>query len=182
MAMRILPHRANVVPVVLAVAMIAVVAAAALGPATGTVSAASSCPYGTCSSSGPGLLTWAIGGLIALVILLIAAALIFQRRRQKPPTSGVTGWDEPTSGGAGGPESPAPAESAPYVETPDDIGTMGGGVAVAGGAAAAGSEAPGDIDSLMGELDRISGEILKRGPGKKGPPTIGEDETPPSGN
>jgi len=162
MAMRILPHRANVVPVALAVAMMAVVAAAALGPATGTVSAASSCPYGTCSSSGPGLLTWAIGGLIALVILLIAAALIFQRRRQKPPTSGVTGWEDPNS--------------------PDDVGAMGGGVAVAGGAAAAGSEAPGDIDSLMGELDRISGEILKRGPGKKGPPTSGEDETPPSGN
>jgi hypothetical protein len=62
---------------------------------------------------------------------------------------------------------------------------MGGGVAIAGAAAggaaagAAGEEAPGDIDSLMGELDRISGEILQRGPGKK-PPTGGADAEPPA--
>ena len=162
--------------------MLATVAAAALGPATGTVSAANSCPYGTCTSSGPGALTWAIGGILAAIILLIAAAVIFQRRKaNRPPPGGLSGWNEPTP--PGGAESPAAAEAAPYLESPEDVGTMGGGVAVAGGAAAgAGGEAPGDIDSLMGELDRISGEILKRGPGKKGPPTTSDDESGPSGN
>ena len=167
--------RPSLVPVVLAVAMLAVVAAAALGPATGTVAAASSCQYGTCSSSTPSALTWGIGALLAAVILLVAVAVILQRRRGgSPPSGGVAPWT------GAGPESPAAAETAPYLETPDDIGTMPGGAEAAGagvaaGAAGAAAAEPGDIDSLMGELDRISGEILKRGPGKKGPPTGGSD-------
>ncbi|MCI4333333.1 MAG: hypothetical protein L3K01_06395 [Thermoplasmata archaeon] len=157
--------RPPLVPVALAVAMLAVVLAAALGPATGTVAAAASCQYGTCPSSGPSALTWGIGALLAAVILIVALAVILQRRRGGPPSSGgsVTPW----SGGAA--ESPAPAEAPPYMENPDDVGVAAAGAGAAAGAAA-GSE-PGDIDSLMGELDRISGEILKRGPGKKGPPT-----------
>jgi hypothetical protein len=167
--MQLVRQRPPLVPILLAIAMLAVVAAAALGPATGTVSAANSCPYGTCPSNGPGALTWAIGGLLAAIILLIAIAIIFQRRRagRPPPPGGVSGWEGPAD--AGGPESPAAAERPPYMESPEDVGTLGASTAVPAGAAAAdAAAAPGDIDSLMGELDRISGEILKRGgPGKK---------------
>ncbi len=61
------------------------------------------------------------------------------------------------------------------MEGPEDaVAAAGAGAAVGAGAGAAAAEAePADIDSLMGELDRISGEILKRGPGKKGPPSAG---------
>lgn len=170
--MTVLRGRPTLVPIVLAGAMLAVVVAAALGPATGTVAAAANCQYGTCPSSGPSALTWGIGALLAAVILLVALAVILQRRRGggSPPSGSVTPW----SGTA--PESPAPAEAPPYLESPDDVGTTVAGGAAAGGASgAAASSEPADIDSLMGELDRISGEILKRGPGKKGPPSGGSD-------
>jgi hypothetical protein len=169
--------RPAIVPMLLALGMLAVVVAAALGPATGTVAASSSCQYGTCSSGSPSALTWGIGALLAAVILLIALAVILQRRRGgSPPSGGVAPWT------GAGPESPAAAESAPYLETPDDVGTAAAGAGAAGAGAAAGAVAsePGDIDSLMGELDRISGEILKRGPGKKGPPSGGADGEPSS--
>jgi hypothetical protein len=164
--------------------MLAVILAAALGPATGTVSAAASCQYGTCGNSGPSALTWGLGALLAAVILLVALAFILQRRRGPPPAAGAGGvaaWSGTT------PESPAPAETPPYVETPDDVGAGLAGAEVAGAAgagAAVGAAAaePGDIDSLMGELDRISGEILKRGPGKKGPPGGASDAEPPVGD
>jgi hypothetical protein len=172
-----LPNRTTLVPFALALAILATVVAGALGPASGTVSAASSCQYGTCTSSGPGLLTYGVAAIVALIILLIAAALIYYRRRgggRAPPAAAggaVAAWEGPT-----GPESPAPGEVTPsYMEGPDDRGYEEGAAPAAGaatGAAAAEAE-PADIDSLMGELDRISGEILKRGPGKKGPPTGG---------
>jgi hypothetical protein len=187
--MKVLQRRPSVGALALAVAMFSVVALAAFGPATGVVAASSSCTYGTCTDSGPGPLTYALGIILAAIILLIAAAVIFQRRRgSQPPSGGVAAWSGgATPPGASGPaESPAAGETAPYMESAEDVGTMGGGVAIAGGAAAAGAaagaaaseEAPGDIDSLMGELDRISGEILQRGPGKK-PPTGGADAEPP---
>jgi hypothetical protein len=154
--------------------MLGLVLAAALGPATGTVAASASCQYGTCASNGPSALTWGLGALLAAVILIVALAVILQRRRGGPPPSGgagVAAW----SGTA--PESPAPAEAPPYLESPDDVGAATGAAAAGAGAAAGAAAAaePGDIDSLMGELDRISGEILKRGPGKKGPSTDGAD-------
>jgi hypothetical protein len=173
------PNRATLVPFALAAAILATVVAAALGPATGTVAAAASCQYGTCTMSGPGLLTYGVAAIVALIILLIAAALIYYRRRgggRAPPSSGggaVTAWDGP-----GGPESPAPGEATPsYLEGPTDTGVeaAAGGAAVGAAAGAAAEGEPADIDSLMGELDRISGEILKRGPGKKGPPPSGGD-------
>ncbi|MCI4325454.1 MAG: hypothetical protein L3K00_06205 [Thermoplasmata archaeon] len=170
--MTVLRGRPSAVPLVLALAMLAVVLAAALGPATGVVSASASCQYGTCPSSGPSALTWGLGALLAAVILIVAIAIILQRRRGGPPSAGggagVAAWSGTS------PESPAPAEAPPYLETPDDVGAATG-AAVAGGAAAGAAAEPGDIDSLMGELDRISGEILKRGPGKKGPPSGGSD-------
>jgi hypothetical protein len=53
--------------------------------------------------------------------------------------------------------------------------------AAAGAAAGAGAaEAEPDIDSLMAELDKISGEILKRAPKKgaeKPPETKSDDES-----
>ncbi|MHB8351668.1 MAG: hypothetical protein ACYDFT_03115 [Thermoplasmata archaeon] len=79
----------------------------------------------------------------------------------------------------------AVAGDAPYVETPQDVGATtpppvapakgaragaAAAAAVAGGAAA-GADEP-NIDALMDELDRISGEILKKGP-KGGPPLGG---------
>lgn len=159
--------------------MLAVILAAALGPATGTVAASASCQYGTCPSSGPSALTWGIGALLAAVILIVALAVILQRRRGGPPSSG--GSVAPWSGTAS--ESPAPAEAPPYMETPDDVDLAAAGAgAAAGGAAGAAASEPGDIDSLMGELDRISGEILKRGPGKKGPPSAGSDAESSSDN
>jgi hypothetical protein len=167
--MTVLRGRPSVVPILLALGMLAVVLAAALGPATGTVAASANCTYGTCPDNGPSALTWGLGALLAAVILIVALAIILQRRRGPPPAAagGVAPW-------AGTPpESPAPAEAPPYMETPDDVAAA----AVVGGAAvgAAAAAEPGDIDSLMGELDRISGEILKRGPGKKGPPTGGSE-------
>jgi hypothetical protein len=65
------------------------------------------------------------------------------------------------------------APIAAYVETPEDVSAAPPSEAVAGvaagGAAAAATEP--DIDSLMAELDKISGEILTRGTPPKKPPT-----------
>ncbi|HEV8050010.1 MAG TPA: hypothetical protein VGP88_05405 [Thermoplasmata archaeon] len=173
--MRRVLERSRLVPFALALAILGTVVAGALGPATGTVAAASSCQYGTCTSTGPGLLTYGVAAIVALIILLIAAALIYYRRRggsQPPPSSGAGGvaaWEGP-----GGPESPAPGEVTPeYIEGPGDTAVAAGVAGAAVGGAVAAEAEPADIDSLMGELDRISGEILKRGPGKKGPGTAG---------
>ena len=45
-----------------------------------------------------------------------------------------------------------------------------------GAAAGAGAESEPDIDSLMAELDKISGEILKRTP-KKGAQSAADEDT-----
>jgi hypothetical protein len=181
-AMAKLPNRATLVPLAFSLAILAAVLAAALGPATGMVAASSSCQYGTCTSNGPGLLTYGVGAIVALIILLIAAAVIYQRRRGgggSPPAAGggaVAAWS-----GTTGPESPAAGEAAPYMEGPEDVAAGAAVGAGAGAAAADASEAqPADIDSLMGELDKISGEILKRGPGKKGPPSGGAGDAAPA--
>ncbi|MGC2790146.1 MAG: hypothetical protein WA547_08895, partial [Thermoplasmata archaeon] len=73
-----------------------------------------------------------------------------------------------------------PAPAPPYLETADDVAGMpppaptpapavpaavvvAGGAAVGAGAGAVAADADEpDIDSLMAELDKISGEILKR--------------------
>ena len=74
---------------------------------------------------------------------------------------------------------------APYLEQPEDVSSPPSSVTVVpgavGAAAVVGADAgEADIDSLMQELDKISGEILQRGtPPKKGePPASGSgDET-----
>ncbi|MGP8072750.1 MAG: hypothetical protein ACLPZM_06440 [Thermoplasmata archaeon] len=176
------------VPLGLGVAMLATLVAAALSPNIGAVPVQAACQYSNCSSGTSSPFPWWIVGVIAvLIVALLAAYLIFGRRR--PPAQGGKGpaaWEPPAGAAAGGagaggattptspaapstPEGPAPS----YIETPDDIGSglpevasaaaVGG--AAAGGAtgAAAGEDEP-DIDSLMAELDKISGEILKKAP------------------
>jgi len=164
-------HRSSrIVPIALGIAMLAVVLAAGLFPNTGTVRADTSCPYGGCATTST-IPTWELVSILVLIAAgAIAAALFLMRRRRPPPSAPVQAWQEapPAAGGA-------PA----YLESPEDIGhtppsvapgTMAVGGAAVGGAAVGGAAAAGaepDIDSLMAELDKISGEILKK-PSKKG--------------
>jgi len=187
-------HR--IVPAVLGAAMLAVLIAAALSPNTGAVPAQSNCTYGQCPSSTTPFPWW----IVALVVVIVVAAiigllLVMRGRRKKPPAQPpLTAWGGTGAGGAaggaaaaGGPSPPAgPGTSPAYLETPEDVSSAppvvaptpavgaAAGAATAGAAAgAAGAEAEPDIDSLMAELDKISGEILKRAP-KKG----SESQTP----
>jgi hypothetical protein len=184
----------GIAPVVLGVAMLAIVIAAAFTPNFGTVSAQSSTPYNQPASSPSGLSTYAWLGIAAVIIIaaLLLALFLMSRRRGRPtPPAGARGaepWEGgapstgPGSSPAGGPPGPSPA----YLETPEDVGSAPPPVSApaAGAAAGAGAGAPkeeeADIDSLMAELDKISGEILKRAP-KKGsePPTDEADGAPP---
>jgi hypothetical protein len=166
----------RIVPIVLGVGMLAVVLAAALAPNTGAISAQSNCQYGTCPSSTTPFPWWILGVIAVLVAAAIIALLLFTRRR---PPAGAAATQVPpaaSAGGAGpggptppaGPTGEAGAASPAYLETPEDVGPslppVGAGVAAgAAGGAAAAEEEP-DIDSLMAELDKISGEILKRAP------------------
>jgi len=168
--------------------MLAVVLAAGLFPNAGTVQAQSSCPYGGCSTSTV-LPTWELVSILVLVAAaIIAAALLLMRRRRPPaPATSVKPWEEPPPGAAAGPPAGPGGAPPPYIEGPEDVGhappTVGPAAAVGGGAAAgagagatAGAVAEGepDIDSLMAELDKISGEILKKPP-KKGSSTSSDE-------
>jgi hypothetical protein len=170
----------RIVPVVLGLAMLAVVVAAGLTPNTGVVQAATNTPYNQPSSSG--VSPWVYLGIAAFVILAGLLLALFLMRRRRPPSTAppptLQTWQEgpappPPPGGA--PPSAAPA----YLETPEDVSRVppvvaGAGVpAGAGTAAAAGGEP--DIDSLMAELDKISGEILKRAPKKSPGSKAGEE-------
>ncbi|MGA7922403.1 MAG: hypothetical protein WCA77_00280, partial [Thermoplasmata archaeon] len=108
------------------------------------------------------------------------------------PPGGTVPLDALAAGAAGGAAvgaaagtgaSPSPEPPA-YVEGPEDFSgpapevpaaaAAGGAAGTAAGAAAAeGGEA--DIDSLMKELDRISTEILKKGPPKTDGGAAGAD-------
>jgi hypothetical protein len=169
------------VPVALGLAMLAVVIAAGFFPNTGSVQAQSNCPYGGCASSSA-IPTWELVSILVLIAAgVIAAALFLMRRRRRPPATSVQAWQGAPPAGAGtGAAAAAPPSgpTPPYIETPEDVGhappvvpsgpEAGTGAAVAApAAAAAAGEAEPDIDSLMAELDKISGEILKKPP-KKG--------------
>jgi hypothetical protein len=147
--------------------MLAVVLAAGLFPNTGTVRADTSCPYGGCTTTST-IPTWELVSILVLIAAgAIAAALFLMRRRRPPPGAPVQAWQE-------GPSTAAAAAPA-YLETPEDVGhappsvSPGVGPAIGGAAVggAAAAQAEPDIDSLMAELDKISGEILKK-PSKKG--------------
>ena len=178
--------------------MLAVIVAAALSPNLGAVPAQTNSQYSQPSSTG--LSGWEIGAIAAVVIAAALALAIGFMRRRRPPTAASVPV-QPWQGGAGPgaappaplmppPPPPGPPAAAPaYLETPEDVGqapptVTAGKVAGAGAtgaaAGAAAEEAEPDIDSLMAELDKISGEILKRAP-KKGaaPPAEPAEEEPP---
>jgi len=175
----------RIVPIALGLGMLAVVVAAGMTPNTGVVAAASNCSYNQCSSSSSSVPTWEIATIGAVIVLaLLAGLFVLMRRRRRPPTAAVApaaamGGAPPSGGPAppnGGTEEAATGiPAAEYVETPEDVGsappTLGAppGAAPAAGAKA---EAEPDIDSLMAELDKISGEILKR-------PKTGDKSPPP---
>lgn len=171
-------------------------------PNVGTVQASSSCPYGNCTTSAA-IPAWEIASIVGVVAaVVIAAALIVLRRRRGPAPAApaAAGPLQPWQEGPETAEVPAgagvsPAGPAPYLEGPEDVGhappsltapppkAAGAAAPAAAPAAATGAEGGSDIDSLMAELDRISGEILKKSP-KKGsapkPPEETEDTEPPS--
>ncbi|MCI4362867.1 MAG: hypothetical protein L3K13_00965 [Thermoplasmata archaeon] len=160
--------------------------AASLAPDTGAVPAQSTCQYGNCSSPSNSTPLWAwgaVGGFILLIAALIALLLIRNRRRgggaasasAVPPDAGVAATEGPVTPGGGAAAVAVPA----YMETEDDVGAAPTVMPSTTAAAdvpepAPGSEEP-NIDSLMDELDRISGEILKKDPKVKG-------SAPPSGD
>lgn len=183
-------------PGLLAGGLLALLLAAALAPGTGALPAQSDCQYGNCTTSQNPTPLWAwaaVGAFLLLLAALIAILLVRHRRRGG---GGAPGAPPPEAtfapqGGAPpfGPEDgalPAAAVAAPaamggaaapaYVETEEDVAApptiMPSAPAPAAPAAAPpapeGSEEP-NIDSLMDELDRISGEILKKEPKGKGP-------------
>jgi hypothetical protein len=177
------PRTSRIVPIALGVAMLAVIVAAGLSPQTGAVSAQGNCEYNQCVA-GTGLQWWVFAAIAILIVAALAAALVLLRRRRPPPPSGV-----PAAGAAGGPTvgamggtSPPPAPAPEYMEMPEDVGMT---LPAAASATVAGAPPPPptappppppgaageqDIDSLMAELDKISGEILKRPKGGDKPP------------
>ncbi len=173
--------------------MVAVVVGAGLSAGSGNSAVQSTCQYGACVS-GTQLPWWALGVIVVVVLVALAAALLLMRRR-RPPATGIRAAGPPagpTTGAMRGPSAPPPSAAPAYLETPEDVGAglphvpptppTGATTAVAAGAAAgaatgvgaaAGEAEEPDIDSLMAELDKISGEILKRpknAPEPKNPP------------
>ena len=169
----------------LGIAILSIVLVAALPTNTGAVPADTSCQYASCqstSSTSTPVAWYALLGVLVLIAVALGLVLLMRRRRSGGGARAVEPWS-----GAGGPESGAVAEAAPamgadamagpeyapsvppgagaaYTENPEDVGAA----AAEGGAMAAPAEGEADIDSLMQELDKISGEILKRGtPDKK---------------
>ncbi len=161
---------------------------AGLVPNTGAIPASTSCPYGNCSTpSNTTVPTWLYGLLGALVVLALVLGLLLYRRRSPPSGGGAAASEAavPPSAALGGPSGPeAPpvagppvaAPAAAYLETPEDVGQQPAAPAAVPPASEGGGEE--DIDSLMKELDKISGEILKRGPQAKRPPTPPTGEGP----
>lgn len=179
--------------------MLAVVLTAGLFPNAGTVQAQSSCPYGGCATSSS-VPVWEYVSILVIVAVAAILALLFIMRRRRPPRAAPAvaagaAAAPPAEGAPPWGEQTTPAGTTPsYLETPEDVGHAPPPVeapaappaAPAAGAAAggaAGAEGTSDIDSLMAELDRISGEILKKSP-KKGsaqkPPDETEESEPPS--
>ena len=155
---------------------------AAVAPSTGAVPSQTNCPYGNCLASSPDY-TWYYVGIGVVVALGAAVALLLLMRRRRGPPPGPSQSEQlygEAPGGAMAPEGPEPPSAgAAYIETPEDVGAPAPTVApaAAAGAAAGGAEGESDIDSLMQELDRISGEILKRGAPKKGETAPKSDES-----
>lgn len=188
------------VPLLFGLSMLAILVAVGLSANTGLVKADSSCQYAqTCTSNAGGnstpLWAWAAIGVIVFLAVLVTALLVLRRRR--PPSSGsgeIPPGVEPWSGPVAGPTAPEGPGASTYVEGPEDVATAPPDLptppsavagAAAGAAVGAAASAPGEaegetnIDALMDELDRISGEMLRKdkpkGPGAKPAP-----ESPPT--
>jgi hypothetical protein len=168
---------------VLGILVIAGVVLLALLPNTGAIPASSTCSYGSCPSTAPATpISWYIL-LAVLIIVAVALGVLLLLRRRNPPTAAasVEPWSGPTAGAAtGGATAGAtdgatlPTDGGPaaaYIESDSDVAQPHPEVADAAAGAAAGgaAEGGGDIDSLMQELDKISGEILQRGKPKTPP-------------
>lgn len=154
------------IPLGLGVAMLATVVAAALSPNIGAVPAQVTSQYGTPNGTTSPFPWWIIAVIVVVVAALLLAYLFFARRR-RPPAQGArssAGVSGPPSGASAVPPPPGLAPPSAYTETPEDVGAAMPAVGVGGavGAGAAGGEP--DIDALMAELDKISGEILKKPP------------------
>jgi len=155
--------------------MLGTVVAAGLAPTIGAVAAQSNCEYNSCTSgSSTPFPWWIVAAVLAVVVVAALIGLMLLRRRPPSGTSAPAAWQPPS--GATGPGGPMPPSAAPaaamvggtaaaaasrpsYVETAEDVGQ----IPPAAGTGAAGEAEP-DIDSLMAELDKISGEILKKAP------------------
>jgi hypothetical protein len=174
------------VPILLGAGMLGTVIAAGVAPAIGAVTAQANCQYGACPSTGGSspFPWWIVAVVLAIVVVAALVGLMLFRRRPPTAPTAPEAWEPPAGASSGvGPTPPSTAPvaaaavggaavggiaatpNANYVETADDVGqslpAVGAGAAVGGAAAA---EAEPDIDSLMAELDKISGEILKKAP------------------
>lgn len=178
-------------PVALSAGLVLLVVLVALLPNTGVVAAQSNCQYSSCTTTSGGsspIIWYAALGLL-LVVAAALGALLYLRRRGGGDGSGpVEPWTGTDAGAtaadapAGGevepplmptetPMVPPGAGGAAYLEGPDDVGAAPVAPPVPAAPATPSGEA--DIDSLMQELDKISGEILKRGAPK--PPKTDPD-------
>ena len=167
---------------VLVLGVISAILLLALVPNTGAIPAASSCPYGNCSTTSSTPTSWYILlGALVVVAALLGVLLLLRRRSSAAPPAPVEPWSGPSAAGpaaagaAAAPAAPVAGAIAPeYLESETDVGHAPPEVPAAPAAAPA-AEGGGDIDSLMQELDNISGEILQRGKPKT-PPAEGGGE------
>jgi hypothetical protein len=182
----------RLVPILLGIGMLGTVVAAGLAPTIGAVAAQTNCQYGACpSGSSTPFPWWIVAVVLAVVIVAALLGLLLFRRRPPSAPAAPEAWEPPAGASASGPSPPsvapvagaamgapvAGAAAANYVEGPEDVGQSPPAVGVAAGAAAgaAAGEAEPDIDSLMAELDKISGEILKKAPKKGADGSAGAD-------
>jgi LPXTG-motif cell wall-anchored protein len=165
---------------------VAAVVLIALLPNTGLLVAQSAAQYGQSAPAAGAGTPWLVVLAVLALIAIALAILLFRRRSPRPPPEPVESASV-SPGTGGGPSGPAAAEDtfgapdaaiasaavavpagAAYLEGPDDVGaSLPAAVPVTVPPAAGGAEGEADIDSLMKELDKISGEILKKGPADK---------------
>jgi hypothetical protein len=154
--------------------MLGTVVAAGLSPTLGSVAAQTNCQYSECpSGSGTPFPWWIVVVIVVAVLAVLIALLMLRRRPPAAPANPPEPWQPPPGASGGGPIAPSVAPvagagvvAAPYMETSEDVGqalpAVAAGAAAGGAAGAAAGDQ--DIDSLMAELDKISGEILKKAP------------------
>ncbi|MGA8711206.1 MAG: PKD domain-containing protein [Thermoplasmata archaeon] len=144
-----------------------------------TTSAATPAVSVTSPSSSSSLWIYLVIAVVVLLALILVALVVLRRRRPRPAAAPpMQVWQEEPSPPMGAPIGPAPD----YLEMPEDVGHAGpslvpvptGGVPVTPPVPPPGAEGEPDIDALMAELDKISGEILKK-PSKVPKDAEGED-------